>query len=49
LLHPTHHLVETAWGLVGFVVERLATAERIRAPPTVPATGEDDALLRFLR
>jgi hypothetical protein len=37
------------WGLVCFVVERLATAERFRTPPTVPATGEDDALLRFLR
>jgi F420-0:gamma-glutamyl ligase-like protein len=38
-----------AWGLVGFVVERLATAERIRTPPTVAAAGEIDVLLRFLR
>ncbi|KAM0923710.1 hypothetical protein ACQ4PT_005333 [Festuca glaucescens] len=50
LLHPTDHLVETdrvrVWGSGLFLVERLATAERIRAPPTVAAAGHDDVLLR---
>ncbi|KAM0860728.1 hypothetical protein ACQ4PT_046390 [Festuca glaucescens] len=50
LLHPTDHLVKTSGFVSGarglFLVERLATAERIRAPPTVAAAGQDDVLLR---
>jgi hypothetical protein len=38
------------WATRGlFVVERLATAERIHVLPTIAAAGEDDVLLRFLR